>query len=281
MKLQEELLSRLERECTKEEFQWLGKILSQGQRERKLGFVMSHRHISHKPTKAGTIQPDNVDYPIDLNQWTRDQLARTVILLSLDNGNQTEFQETIELLFDTADNREAQAIYASIPFFNYAYSWKHRATEAIRSNVGLIFEAMAFNNSYPAMYFDDAAWNQLVLKTIFNNKSIWNILGLEQRRNQGLADTISDFAHERWAADRTLPSEVWFLVAPFPGEHFWQDTYHLLTSGVEANKEAGYLLWQTNASRTPENFTEAFRDLFESFSKKDLSWKSLTQNSSS
>lgn len=68
MKLQEELLSRLERECTKEEFQWLGKILSQGQRERKLGFVMSHRHISHKPTKAGTIQPDNVDYPIEIGR---------------------------------------------------------------------------------------------------------------------------------------------------------------------------------------------------------------------
>src|SRR5690606_20357810 len=266
-KIQEELLSRLERECTNEEFQWLGKILSQGPGERNLGVVMTHRYILHNSTKAGTAQPDSVDYEVELSQCTRDQFTRTVILLSLDNGNQTEFHEAIELLFDTADNREAQAISASIPFFNYAYSWKHRATEAVRSNVGLIFDAMAFNNPYPAMYFDDTAWNQLVLKTIFNNKPIWNILGLEQRRNQGLAATISDFAHERWAAGRTLPPEVWFLVAPFPGEHFWQDTYHLLTSGDQANKEDGYLLWQTNASQTPENFTEAFRDQFETFSK--------------
>src|SRR5690606_5234054 len=106
--------------------------LSQGPREGELGFVMTHRYILHNSTKAGTIQPDSVDYQIDLSQWTRDQLTRTVILLSLDNGNQTEFHDTIELLFDTADNREAQAIYASIPFFNYAYSWKHRATEAVR-----------------------------------------------------------------------------------------------------------------------------------------------------
>lgn len=281
MRSQEELSSRLEQECTESEFQWLNKILSMGYRGKTMGFVMAHRFISRLPLAPGKIQPPGTNYEVDLSQWTRDQLARTIILLSLDNGDQAEFHKSIDLLLSTADNRESQAVYASIPFFNYAPSWKLRASEAIRSNVDLIFDAMAFNNPYPADYFEDSAWNQLVLKTIFKDNSIWKILGLSDRRNEVLAETISDFAHERWSAGRSLPPEVWYLILPYPNERYWQDAYRLLTSEVQGNREAGYLLWKEHNSQAPENFTESFRDMFNPFAQKEIDWGNLGQNSSS
>lgn len=272
---QELLLGRFKQECTDKELNWFNEMVSQGIREKKMGFVMTHRFVAQVPMESVMIRPHDLPYEVDLGKWTRDQLARTLILLSLDGGKQDEFQRVIEELFQTADNREAQAIYAGIPFFNYASTWIYRATEAIRSNVGLIFDAMAFNNPFPAIYFEDAAWNQLVLKTIFNDKSIWNIVGLKERRNQALAATISDFAHERWAAGRTLPPEVWYLTAPFPGDRFWQDVYRLLSSESQGNRQAGYLLWKAQSNEAPENFTETFKALFDDFSGQKIEWHTV------
>jgi len=271
----QELLKRLEQECTANEVRWFQEKIGKSPGERKIAFVMTHRFVGQVPIGTHYIKPHDAPYEIDLSGWTRDQLVRTLFLLSLDEGNKDSFVEMIEELFQTADNREAQAIYAAIPFFNYAPVWTHRATEAIRSNVGLIFDAMAFNNPYPAMYFDDAAWNQLVLKTIFNDKSIWNILGIGDRRNEALAASISDFAHERWAAGRTLPPEVWFLTSPYPDERFWQDTYHLLSADREVDRKAGYLLWKNQFIHTPENFTESFRPLLEHLDSQSFDWENL------
>ena len=278
---QDQLLDRFKRESTDTEWEWFDKIQAQSVREKKIGFVMAHRFVAQVPLKSVNIQPHDSPYEVDLGKWTKDQLARTLILLSCDEGNQEEFQNVIEELFQTADNRESQAIYAAIPFFNYPSTWTYRATEAIRSNVGLIFDAMAFNNPFPAIHFEDAAWNQLVLKTIFNDKPIWNIVGLKERRNEALAATISDFAHERWAADRTLPPEVWYLTAPFPSDRFWQDVYSLLKSESPGNKQAGYLLWKVQSTQAPENFTETFRELLDNLSSQNLNWQSLSGSETS
>lgn len=278
---QDLLLDRFKQESTDTEWEWFDKIQAQSIREKKIGFVMAHRFVAQVPLQSVNIQPHDSPYEVDLGKWTKDQLARTLILLSCDEGNQEEFHNVIEELFQTADNRESQAIYAAIAFFNYPSTWTYRATEAIRSNVGLIFDAMAFNNPFPAIHFEDAAWNQLVLKTIFNDKPIWNIVGLKERRNEALAATISDFAHERWAADRTLPPEVWYLTAPFPSDRFWQDVYSLLKSESPGNKQAGYLLWKAQSTQAPENFTETFRALLDNLSSQNVNWQSLSGSETS
>lgn len=275
MNHQEQLYNIFKQNGSDTELQWYQKMDALDLQEKKKGFVMAHRHIARVPLGEVSIHPHDSPYPVDLSKWTKDQLVRTLVLLSMDEGDQNDFIQVIEDLFQTADNREAQAIYAALPFFNYAPVWTQRATEAIRSNVGLIFDAMAFNNPYPARYFDDTAWNQLVLKTIFNDKSIWNILGLEDRRNQSLAVTISDFAHERWAAGRTLSAEVWFLTVPFPSTRYWQDTYQLLNSETSADRNAGYLLWKAHADSAPENFTETFQSLFDDFKTQTIEWGKL------
>lgn len=275
MDLRSTILKKLKSECSVDEYQWITEKLDEEPRKKRLGFVMAHRFVSDERIRSGEIGIINSHHTIDLSLWSRDQLCRALLLLSLDNGDRDDFHEEIETLFQTADNRESEALYSSIPFFNYPESWKDRASEAIRSNVGLIFDAMAFNNPYPSMYLDETAWNQMVLKTIFSNKSIWRITGLEERRNKNLAQAISDFAHERWAAKRTLPPEVWFLTAPFPGKEFWQDTVHLLSSDRSDNQEAGYLLWKEQASDAPTDISKIYHDLFNKLDRKNIKWANL------
>jgi len=67
-----------------------------------------------------------------------------------------------------------------------------------------------FTNPYPADYFDDLAWNQMVLKALFVG-SLHLIYGLDTRANSHTSDG-NDYAHERWAAKRSVSPEIWRLV---------------------------------------------------------------------
>ena len=74
------------------------------------------------------------------------------------------------------------------------------------------------NNPYPAENLNEAAWNQMVLKAFFTEKPIDQIIGLDERANERLARTLSDYAHERWAAHRSVNPLLWRCVAPFINE---------------------------------------------------------------
>lgn len=176
--------------------------------------------------------------------WTLDRLAR-VYLLSLcqERGlDQEAYIKKINLLFDTAEMNEAVALYSAMPILAYPEAWMNRATDAVRSNVGLIFDAIAFGNPYPKNHFSELAWNQLVLKCIFNDKPIHQIEGLEARNNEALIATLVDFAHERWAANRRVPSQVWRLLVPYLTVAMLSDIEKLIQSDKESDRIAASLV---------------------------------------
>lgn len=144
-------------------------------------------------------------------------------------------------LFETGDMHEQQALYAALPLMPFPEDLLTRAIDGCRTNMTLIFDAIALNNPYPARYFPEANWNQLVLKSIFMQRPIYRIQKLDDRRNQALADIASDFAHERWAAGREVMPELWRLVAPFVNDKFLADLKKVIESENQLEAEAGIL----------------------------------------
>lgn len=177
-----------------------------------LAFVKVPRFISKKEINEGVF-----------TGWTLDQLIRVELLTLLDDEN-------LAILFETAEMQEAVALTKALPFLNNPQNFLLRATDAVRSNMGPVFDAIAFGNTYPKTYFSEAAWNQLVLKCIFNDKAIHQIIGLDERANQTLANTLSDFAHERWSANRRVPSQVWRLIPRFMNDTLRADVLKLTQS---------------------------------------------------
>ena len=201
----------------------------------QLAFVATPRFIGKRP----------ISFELDNNQtknWTLDRLVRVYLLLKLENINPDGFEEQINTLFDTAEINESIALYSALPLFQNPEKWLLRATDAVRSNVGDIFDSIAFGNDYPVKYFSELAWNQLVLKCIFNEKPIHQIVGLHSRANQHLADTLSDFAHERWAAGRKIPAQVWRLVTHFLTDAIIKDLEVLFLSNDLQNQIAATLV---------------------------------------
>jgi hypothetical protein len=205
-----------------------------------LVFVMVPRKVSKTPIQKelGLLTGWNWQH------GTVDQLVRVYFLIQL--ANKEEGKSQIETLFDTAEMNELVALYRALPVLNKPEIWLHRATDAVRSNMGPVFDAIAFGNPYPKAYFSELAWNQLVLKCIFNDKPIHLIEGLDERANQALANTLADFAHERWAAGRRVPSQVWRLIRNFQTETKDQDLKRLTESADPNDRKAAELVLQNS-----------------------------------
>jgi hypothetical protein len=160
--------------------------------------------------------------------WSVDQAARCLLLLARDASDANDYGSMIEKLFSTADARELVALYQAIPLLPHQERYSLRAAEGVRSNMLNVFHAIALNNPYPYERFDEHAWNQMVLKVAFVGSPMREIVGLEERVNPALARMLRDLVHERRAAGRSYPAEVWQLMAPYADEEIVGDLQRTL-----------------------------------------------------
>ncbi len=212
--------------ATESELTWMTEQLQMEGKALSLAFVKVPRFIGKLKINQGPFL-----------DWSLDEIGRLAILSKLD-------EKQIDLLFETAEMQEAVALTKSLPYLDNPTQYLLRATDAVRSNMGPVFDAIAFDNTYPKDYFSEAAWNQLVLKCIFNDKAIHRIIGLDERANPQLAQTLSDFAHERWAAGRRVPSQVWRLIPRFMNETLRADVEKLAQSANPSDVLAASLVQQ-------------------------------------
>ena len=109
-----------------------------------------------------------------------DQAAR-VYCCSRPHRRRREFLRRLDQLCDTADIGELVAFYRGLPLYPDQPRYVLRAAEGVRTNMKAVFEAVAHRNPYPAEQFAEAAWNQMVLKTLFIGTTLDPIVGLDQR----------------------------------------------------------------------------------------------------
>jgi len=162
--------------------------------------------------KLGQLRPH-----FSVEGWTLDRLARVWWLLQLP-AERTAVVGTIETLIKSAEMNELVAIYSALPVLPFPDAWRFQATEAVRSNIGPMQEAIMLRNPYPAEQLDQNAWNQLIMKAFFTEKDMTQIIGRLERRNAELAAIATDFARERRAAGRPVPALLWEQAEPFVGE---------------------------------------------------------------
>lgn len=209
-----------------------------------LTFSLAPRFVGKAPlafTAAQLTQAQELRPGFDPSGWTAAQAARTLLLLRASHLEETAYIELLDQLFGTADTGEQAALYASLPLLPYPEAHTKRAAEGVRTAMTNVFDAIALNNPYPHDYLPQGAWNQLVLKAVFNARPLYRIYGLDSRRNEPLARMLLDYAHERWAAGRTLTPEVWRLVGPYLTPESLPDVHRLLHSASPLEVRAGTL----------------------------------------
>lgn len=175
--------------------------------------------------------------------WTLDRLIRAWWLLQLDTSDKAVYLDTVEKLFLSAEMKELAALYSALPLLAWPEEWKLRTAEGVRSNIGVVQEAIMLQNPYPARYLDEPAWNQLVMKAIFTDKPLHLVSGLDERSNAALAAILTDFAHERWAAGRKVSPMQWRLLTAFVTADNMSDLTRVWHSADQTEKAAAALVF--------------------------------------
>lgn len=147
--------------------------------------------------------------PWSIAPWSLDEAGRALVLLqALARTADADQGRLVADLYRRGALRERQAILKVLAALPRPERFLTIALDAGRTSTQPIFEAIACENPYPAAYFPEPAFNQLVLKAVFTAVPLRRMLGLDGRRTGELARMAADYASERRAAGRSVPADL-------------------------------------------------------------------------
>jgi hypothetical protein len=151
-------------------------------------------------------------------RWTMLEALRVGLILARSDQQDSAFAKALEECFRYADEGETCALLRSLAHLPVGERFLWRAGEGCRSNMRSIFEAAACDTPYPASFFDEPTWRQLVIKAVFIGAPLWRVYGLDDRLSPELARMALDLAGERRSAGREVQPELWLCLGTHGGE---------------------------------------------------------------
>jgi hypothetical protein len=282
--LKSKLADCIARQVSDDTWRWLTEKASLiSKNESVQNFMVAFAAMPRKTGKQPVVLSETEDTEIQeirphftVQQWGIDRLCRVWLLMHLDVTDKNKYIRTIENLFPTAEMSEQVALYSALPVLAYPELWRGRCAEGIRSNIGDVLVAIMCNNPYPSENLDEPAWNQLVMKAIFTEKPIQLIINLDERANQNLANILSDYAHERWAANRTIHPLLWRCMGQFINERIFPDVMRIASSEHEIEREAAVLACLQSAYLPAHEFVEK-NPVLQAIAKSGITWADLAK----
>ncbi len=235
-----------------------------------LSFGMVNRKIERHivcPNAALTAVLRTINPAFDSDQWTLDEFCRLAFLLSLPiEGN----LDRIKRLVSTADIKEQVTIYKSIQYLPNAETFQLLVIDGIRTNMVDVFDAITANNSYAMRFFTESAWNQMVLKSIFMERPIFRIMGIDDKRNEKLALILHDFVHERWSAHRPVTPELWRMMIGYINADIFGDLKKAANDSSELARIAAIKVMKGSDLKEATEWLNTIREL-----PPDTSWDEI------
>lgn len=158
----------------------------------------------------GVLEPG--EDPESLHAWRLEDAGRAVLLAAPGERVAGELHE----LYRYGDAAERRGILRSLYLLPLGPSAVPLVEDAVRTNdTRLIAAALG---PYAFRYLDDASLSQAVLKCVFLGVPISPLMesGLEERIGPEMSRMLAGYAHERVAAGRDVPPEVWPVIERFP-----------------------------------------------------------------
>jgi hypothetical protein len=201
-----DLWAALEERAAPEALAWLREAVAEVEHDAavvRTRFPMAGRKVGRAP-----LDPDaDAD---DVHAWTIDDAARTLLLVALADRAAGELPD----LYRFGDAAERRGLLRALPYLPVGEEAMAIVDDAIRTNdTRLVAAALG---PYATERLDDAAYDQAVLKCVFIGVPITPLDGLPARATAETARMLAAFVHERVAAGRDVPAEVWDVIDRHP-----------------------------------------------------------------
>lgn len=239
-------------------------------------FAISQRWFAKANTNLKPL-PQSLDKFRVTEHWEMAQFARLSLLLELDDlVTPTEYVDTINKLFATADVNELIILVQSLQFIPGPERFVERAREAARSNIASVFSALAHQSDYALRYFDHSGWNQLILKAAFLATPIWSIQGLRERNNPELVLMLLNYVRERQAASRIVPWDLWACVGWLTETEEDRNKLSTQFEGLDTQSRGAIILsLQENSCAEASKLAQTLASSDEKLKQQKLTWNFL------
>jgi len=278
------IASLIKEHCNTENFLWLQQKAelintTNDLLQTQLCFAAIPRKIEKKTLHLNADQQNKISYLLPglyMEGWSFHRLCRLYILIQIDAAEKGQYCKLIEGLFANAEMNERADLYAALPVFSFPEYWIKCCVEGIRSNMGIVLEAIMYNNPYPAKYLQEAAWNQMVLKAFFTEKDTNRIVGLDERANSSLAKTLIDYAAERRAAKRSINVQLWRLAGKFIDETNYEIIKNLFADADEKTRFAAALACYASDYKPARQLLNTAPEIEQKIKENKLSWINIS-----
>jgi len=180
------------------------------------------RQMGRRPLIAGfserdAAELDGVCGPMKIGHWRTDESIKTLVLASLAEGSEHPFK-TLFSIYDQGDSDIRVAALRAVNFVtdDDVASGLELIHDAGRTYLDELMGAAWCNNPFTAQHLNGTEYRKAVLKALFCNLPIDGFIGLNDRANEEMANSLHDFADEREAAGREVPDSVWIVAAHHP-----------------------------------------------------------------
>jgi hypothetical protein len=173
-------------------------------------YTWTSRYVPRTPLSrdSGLLGTPGGDVP--LGHWTIQDGLRALFLLSRAEvtADPEAFAADAIACYEQGDTGEQASWLRGLCLLPRCEAFLLTAIDACRTNILPLFEAIACENPYPAGYFPELSFNQLVLKSLFKGVALERIIGLPSRLNPELSRMARDYARERLVAGRPVPADI-------------------------------------------------------------------------
>jgi hypothetical protein len=169
------------------------------------------------------------------DQWTADEAVRAVLLTAVPAD---AVEAELAGLYRHGDRAEQRAVLRALDVVDGGETGLGLVREGLRSNDTALIAAALGPFGAGALQIEE--YRQAVLKCVFNDIPLERVARLPERADGELARMMADFACERVAAGRAVPSDIWPIVRAFPADTAGQRAAidADITSPVPARREA-------------------------------------------
>lgn len=195
---------------------WLAPALDAVQEPGSLAFRASYAAAARKLGPAGKVPASASlpNQPLLRAHWSLLDVGRWLLVhRRCERLGQGEHAAFVDELFRGGELGEQVSLLRTLALLPEPERLVEVAVEACRSNAVAVFEAIACDNAFPAAYFTQLAWNQMVMKAIFIELGVRRIDGLEARVTPELVRMAEGLRSEREKAGRQVPEDIATIVA--------------------------------------------------------------------
>ena len=277
-----QLLKILEDNVDNENKQWLfskieGIVESESVKDLYLTYSLVPTKIKSEKDLSLLLDDKELKGYLEIQHANLQQIGRIYLLYRVLEAKEDFFKDKVANIIEVADKSELETFLKFLVLLPHPENYKVQAVEALRTNISTVFDAIALNNPYPALYFNEQQWNQMYLKAAFMQQNLNEIVQVEKRGNKELTRIISDYAHERWAASREIDPCFWRPVSNFMNEKLLTDMKRLFSSENIAERKAAALCCYHSNSSEAKALLAGFPELVKGIENGGITWQNIKE----